>query len=478
MASTNKHIAAMALCLAFGFRVLAWPPPQDAAQRRSQAREILLRARALLSEYSENSRANPAGSLAGLQVLAGDVTAALETANELTNPSDRSRVLCAISRRLGSVGDTAQALSLLESAEDGQTKAQSYSSIATSLALRGDLDGARRVSGMIHGHRDYQAGVLALVARAQIKAGDAPAAEKTVAEALVLADLEHRGNPDPAVSVEPEILASTLRVQDDVGNQQAAERTLKRLRLLVAQGQPPNKDALLMLLARTQASRGEASDAAEIAQQISIEPEQGNSTRQIPAHTGRFEILAEVATAAATAGDFQQALEIAAGIPDVTMRAYALGNIAEWQFKRGYGPAAQETLGLISDSRARVFNLARIASELATMSDSSAGTVLQLAEDAAKLRKNEPRAVYGFLADAQAKLGDYKGAQELLAKLGSGGAVARSSVAGQLAKTGDLSGALSIVEEERSINKFNALLAVARGLLSAIDKDSKNIALN
>lgn len=428
----------------------------------AQARDVLREARGLLKEFPQDSRERSAVNLAGLQARAGDVSGALETANSVINPGIRADALGNIAWRLARAGDPAQALIVLEPAEEGQRKASWYSTIATILVNQGDFTGARRVSAMIRDQPDYQAQVLTLIARKQKKAGDTVAAEKTMSEAQALAEQEHIETPDAGASVEPEILVSIAEAQDAMGNHAAAMRTLERLRLLVVQSQPGSKDELLKLFARALANVGEARAAAETA-------------RQIPIIWEREFNLQVVATFLAQRGDVLQAREIAASIPSPGEQAFALGNVAEAQIVSGDLPGAQETIALISDPGTRTFTLARIALELAAKSNPAAGKLLQLAQEAAASQPGDTSpGFYSVLAQAQAKLGDIQGAQKIIAGMDARGSIAPRILAQEMAKAGNVPGALAMARSQAmSEIKFSLLLRVATGILEGVEAERK-----
>jgi hypothetical protein len=467
------------LGIALALAPLASAAPQDASQRATQARDILQQARALLRDLPERGLPGAAARLAGLQARAGDLAGALDTANSLAKPADRAEALGNISWRLAQKGETAAALSALEPVEEGQRKAAWYSTIALNLVKRGDYAGARRVMALTQDARDSQVDVLTSIARAQKKAGDAAAAGKTLNEALAAAEQEHAENPDVDISVEPEILARIAETQDALGDHRAALATLKRLRGLVEQAQPGSRDELLKLLARSQATVGEAAAAVETANQIPINAATaapgGHSA--VPVGESREFNLYLVAKFVAQRGDVRGAREVAAGIALPNWQSYAYGDIAEAQAAAGDFAGAQETIGLIPDAASRTFTLARVAMELAHLSDPAAGRMLQLATEAAGSPLGEAaQAVFPTLAVARAEAGDISGAQAIIAGIKEEHAKVwpQRNLAEAMAKAGDVRGALALAKSQSaSVNKFEMLIRVATGILEASEAENK-----
>jgi tetratricopeptide (TPR) repeat protein len=482
MTDSRKIVPIFLAALALGMAPAASGAPQDADQRRAQAREILREACRLLKDWPAELRSSSAARVAGLQARAGDVVGALETASSLPNLADRADALGTVAWKLAQAGDLAGALNALQGAEDGERKDSWYSVVAIVLANQGDFAGARRVAAMIQEQADDRVQVITRIAVQQHKAGDDAAAKKTMEEALAAADREHTETPDAAVSAEPEILASISEAQDAMGDHSGALRTLERLRRLVAQSQPGSKDELLKLFARAQATVGEAAAAAETANQIPINAATtapGGSS-PIPVGESREFNLYLVAKFVAKKGDVRGAREVAAGISIASWQAFAYGDIAKAQIAAGDFAGAQETFALITDDAARAFHLARVAMELLHESDPGGGRLLRLAAAAGKVPHAElPPWYFASLSMARAESGDFAGAKEAMAGMKDSAprAAAQRALVEAMARAGDVRGALALADAPDAPKpKFEMLNSIAKGILDAIDAEKKKSA--
>jgi tetratricopeptide (TPR) repeat protein len=436
--------------------------PQD-VNPREEARRILLEASQLIRDIPEGQQMSAAANIAGQLARAGDLPAALATVHSLKNSADQALPLGILAWWMDHSGNAVGALSLLESSDLRQNKAQAYQQLALSHLDRGDFNGAVRVMNLTQSNPYLRIDMLVRIAQQKKKLDDMPGARRAIQEALDVVDRTLKEDPNGLGA-----LVGIAGAQSDIGDQAGAFDTLNRFSEIVYEfrsgGSPTANDPLLQQLAIGQARIGDLTSAFRTIDEL---PE-GN-LRDVP--------LNMIATQQAKKGDFQDALNTASQVSDPQLRALELREIGVIDGTSGKSLEAFQAINTISNPGNRAYALATLALEQAEKEDPAAGSTPKLAIEAA----NEPDAqvpgyVFECIAVTQAVLKDYPGAQESVASMND--AASRVwplwNITSMMAEAGDVQGALSLAANEQAAHpKAYALLGTAQGILEHAEAETK-----
>jgi hypothetical protein len=154
----------------------------DIDEQLSQARQMLLKARALIHDIPESHEV-AAANMSGQLVRACDLTDALATARYLKKPEAEAFAMGSIAWQLVNYRDTTQALFLLQTTAESQSRDASYESIARKLIEKGDVDQGLEATHFIK-DPSRVADILIRLASLRTHAGDQLGAGRVLADAL------------------------------------------------------------------------------------------------------------------------------------------------------------------------------------------------------------------------------------------------------------------------------------------------------
>jgi tetratricopeptide (TPR) repeat protein len=368
-------------------------------------------------------------SIAAALAKAGNISGAVQTANNMKATSRRPQILEAVAIKLAQEGVISRALEISASLPSGFSKADSLSAIAAAQAKAGDKAAAEatfREALQIAKQPSAKFSSLGRVAIAQ-------------AEAAMISNAIELASSLPDSSWKPEVFRNIAASQAKTGDLSGALETVARLGdwektrglsgIALAQARAGDYDGamrtfqqaiqlaasegvLLQEIAKAQreAARAEAGDlvgALEMAVAVQDDPRQSV-------------ILEAIAVARANAGYVPRALQTAASLKSDFIKSRALSAIASAQIKAGDKAAADTTLRQallsakpIKGAHAKSIALGRVAIAMA-----EAEKVSQALKLAADLPDNYMKAdVLGTIAVAQAKAGNMSSALRIVATI-------------------------------------------------------------
>lgn len=436
--------------------------PQE-ANAVAEARQILREASQLIKDIPEGQQQSATANIAGQLARAGDLQAALATANGLKDSVDKALPLGIVAAWLDHLGNSAGALNLLENSDLGQNKAQAYQQLALSHLNRGDFTGAIRVMDLAGANPYVRVDLLVRIAGQKGKSGDLAGAREAIEEAVAIVERTREEDPNCVGT-----LAGIAGTQAEIGDLAGALDTLNRFSEMIHQRPSGkgmlSKDTLLSELAIGQAKTGSLTDAFQTIDEL---PEGGP----------RNSALENIAIRQAEPGDFQEAPLTASRILDPRLKALTFREIAIFEGTSGKPLEAVETTKSLSSLADRADALASVALEQAEKQDPAAGGTLQLAiESANEGRTTVPGHVFEYIAVTKALLKDFSGAQESIASMNDVESRVWPlwNITEMMAEAGDVQGALSLASNEQAAHpKAYALLGTAQGILSRLDAEAR-----
>jgi tetratricopeptide (TPR) repeat protein len=435
--------------------LLAAPQEQD---QLDEVRRILHQASELVETIPEPNQSSAAINIAGQQARSGDLQGALATAHLLKNPRLQAQAFGSIASVMDYVGNLDGALSLVNSSIEGQSKNNSYATLANAHAARGDIEGALRISRLILHDPNQLVQALTFIASEQWKSGDRSGALGVLNNAAAIAEQARKEQPFLAT-----LFMGIAHIQSEMGETSAAASTMSHFSDIIHQSRDPaSKTNFLPSLAMGLTGIGDLVGALSV-------------LNELPPSTNRDVPLMSLSRQLAESGNMPDALEIVSRISDAHMKAVGLQEIAEVQEDSGNTVAVVETLALIPDMSKRATALASLALTQAEKGDAAAGNTVQLAWEAANKSAATPTHVFEFIAVTRALLGDHTGAIEGIQHLEPD---ARQwplwNITTWMSEAGNSAGALILAESENSpLPKAYALIGTASGMLNRLRAKAK-----
>ena len=431
--------------------------------------------------------AGPTGTLGLSEAVATTLAQALQAAGRIEDADDRTRAFTGIGVAFAEAGETRRAMQSLElamtatagidggldrasrladiavahaEAGDGEGAetafdeamavaaqvegwyyGKAFRSIARAQARTGDLRGALATASRIEDKYD-QAEVLAAIAEARAKDGDAEGAAQAIGQALEAAawidDEEDRAKA----------LADIAVAQAEAGDAEGAAQSIGRALEVAAREQWfLNRSGAFLSIARSQAWMGDMPGAMATAGRIEHELYLSFALQSI------VRAQTKSGDAEGAAQSIQQALEITARLDadDPDWRSSEFADIAGLQAKAGDLSGAMATAARIEDEDDRVSALANIAGTQAKSGDakSAAQSLEQASEVAAGIESEDARGrAHSRIANSQAEAGDFGAALATAKRIESEGIRAEclAGIAEAQAEAGDFQGALATVQ--------------------------------
>lgn len=262
--------------------------------------------------------------VAGLWAHAGDVAAALKSADRLRAAGDKGRAYRSIANAQAKTGDLAGALKTTEHIQDAGTKGAALRDIAYARTNDGDFAGALRAASLIPGTDSAKVYAYREIALAQAGRGDLAGARQSAALALVSAD------SIPGASDSSQARSAAVEAQAKAGDIAGARKTAELIQAPSLLGQS------LAHIAEAQAAAGDTA-GAKLQFSTALKATGDDKYAQ---HV--------VARAQARSGDIAGAQAAASMIPDAYWRPLAQTGIAEIQARSGDPEGAQKTLASAS----------------------------------------------------------------------------------------------------------------------------------
>ena len=394
-------------------------------------------------------------NIAITQVRAGDFQGAWETQDYLPE-SQRASTLSAIAWAQAEIGDLAAASRTAAAIQDARVKATALSNLVAAHANRRDFQGALAIAAGIDAHPDSRLRAYQLIAHFQLRAGDKPAAARTLRDVFNWAKRELTDSENHFTVVR---FTSIALAQSRVGDVAGAAETREHLKQILNQmPDTGTKESALGSAARAFAADGESLLAREMI------------ARMKPG-SARDRALAHVAIVETQAGNDPAAQESIRGIETPSEAAFAREQVGSLQATRGDTPGALETAGAIPDPARRAKALITIAVAQANKRQAgSASVTMARALEAAALAGPEQMDAEFFrqVAEVQVLTGDVLSAQQTVRTIQDEKHRARASwmVTHEQAATEAWRLALTWAEEETSLLvRAYALLGVADGIL-------------
>jgi tetratricopeptide (TPR) repeat protein len=425
----------------------------------AEARRLLVEASHLIKDIPESQQPSAAANIAGQLTRAADLPDALATALLLKATEDQALAKGSIAWQLAHGGDFTQALALVESTADGQTKGTDYEGLAELRAETGDLEGALQIAHRIRKDPDRLVDTLVRLASRRAKAGDLPGAREALGDALKVAEEAVKESVGHAVE-----LTEIATRESEIGDTTDAFVTLDRFSAIADQyGSAQGNSVFLQQLASAQAQIGDLVGAQRTIEEISP----GNSDLALMC----------VSQEQARHGLMVDALENAARISNPGFRASALREIAMIRGTDGSLNDALEAINHIPESRDRAEALATLALEQAENDDPAASGTLQMAwELAAEMGSHASGNVLGEIAVTRAVLGDFAGAQQIVRDMSEPEARAWPlwNITSLMVRAGHTQEALALAEnQDAAYPKAYALLGAADGILNRLESEEK-----
>jgi tetratricopeptide (TPR) repeat protein len=346
--------------------------------------------------------------IAAAQARAGDFTAALRTAAELTEDYPHDHALREVQSAQIRAGRFAEAVKVAEQFRGDWDRVWALRDIAEAQLKAGQhADGQRTFQAAVEvarGHRTVQerrvslggakrVTLLVMTGQCQARLGEVLGAQRAFDLALELA----QGMDDTSDQVKA--MVEVAAAQREAGYQDSARATLaSAARVARAIRQMAERHELLQEVAACQARVGEYEEALETARGIGSQWDATLSERQ--------QALQAIAQAQAQAGNLPGALRTAEEIGEGIERNRALRSVAEQQAKLGEFAAASETAGRISYEWERSSAMAAVAEQQAERGEFVAAweTIGRIVDD------GDRSAALKRLAECQAEAGDLEAA--------------------------------------------------------------------
>ena len=396
-------------------------PPVAKASNADSARAALTDAVARANEIQDPiQKSATLDKIVEIQIKAADLSAAQQTASAIPDSDRRAHAYAAVAYARAASGDPNSAYALADEVTHGEAtglklalapeQQRTYrnavlKAVASAQASRGDIAGVHatmaKASISPAGANDF----LRLLGKAQVKSGDAGAAEKSFTDYL-------RSMPDAGVTadINTQALALVCAAQLEAGDIAGAQATAERVH------NGATEATLLAQIASAEAVPSPGNDAQGIAASASAAPagaknvakalDLADSYRDLSGFD-KSNALLRIAAAQSSLSDFRGALQTASKITDGFAKNQALTLIAVAQAKAGDVSGAQQTANsIVNDASAknREDALAEVSIALAYAGD------IPSAEKVENLlpMDYDVSAVTSELAIAQAQAGDAK----------------------------------------------------------------------
>lgn len=424
--------------------------------QNAQARDLLLKAGALLKQIPEWQQFSAAANIASQLTRAGDLADALATVRHLETPDDQAYAMGSVGYQLVDRGNPAQALALLKNSQDGQGKDFAYAIVSQLLAERNDFEQALQAAHLIKGS-DRRLDTLVRIAILQGKAGKRAHASETLQEALRVAENISYADPNSALS-----LLTIARAQIDIGESAETSAVASRFAALARKKKENGQgDILLQVFAGFQAQTGDFAEALQTVEDLS----EGAADYA----------LKTIAEEYAKRQSMGEALRVAARISDRSSRERAFSAIAGAARQHEKSDGSLEAINAMQDPTARAEALANLALDQARWQESATYQTLlrwQAETDGGAKASDIAR---GTAAVAYGLMGNFADSQQLLAEITKpeGRQWPLWNLTQFLANKGKAQQAANLAEQEKDpLPKLYALLGTAQGLLDNIEAEA------
>ena len=427
----------------------------------AQARKLLREAGRLIKEIDKGKQPSLAANVAGQQARAGDLNAALATANTMTEPQDRALARGSIAWTLAHSGDVPGALRVLGEAKEESIRGGNYVSLAVARAEAGDYAGALRVAAKLKDFPVQWIDVRTRIAVERGSSGDIRGALTMLRETL---DDVDQMPADSTLEVS-QMLAGIALAQWEVGDRAAALATRQRLEWMALRSDSAiGNPFLLPALVEVQIGMDDIPSALE-------------SARRIEDQNNRESMLSLIAQRVAKAGEMPRALEIIAELRLPYFQPLCLRSIAMAQVESGDVQGAIETIQRIPEAGGRADVMATAALEFAEKENPAAAQLADLAQAMAG-KPTDKNGTNGLktIAVTRGILHDFPSALAILAELSDPEARVWPvwNLTMLMVEAGKTSEALELArDEEAALPKAYALLGTASGLLDQIEAERK-----
>ena len=413
--------------------------------------------------------------VAELWAKAGDIAAAVKTADLLESDISKRSALKKIASTQEGAGDFAGALKTADLIQDASNKSSAQSDIAKAQAKAGDIAGAQKTADLIQ-DAIYKREAQSAIAEVQIKAGDIAGAQNTLASALKTADLIQdalwKSNAKTAIA----------EAQIKTGDMTGAQKTLTSARKTADLIQDALwKSSGYSFIAAAQARGGDIPGAQKTADLIQYSESKGSAQTAIA--EGQIK-AGDISGARNTLLSAERTVDL---IRDARNKRIEQSAIAEAQIKGGDIAGAKITLasalktaGLIQDAYVRSYAQTAIAeAQIKAGEIAGAKTTLASALKSADLDQDGAdwkSSAQSFVAVAYAKTGDVAGAQKIadLIQVASYKRSAQEAIAEAQAKAGITKAPNSTRQSTSDAKPASQPVVTVSDWLSKLDNDKKS----
>jgi tetratricopeptide (TPR) repeat protein len=460
MRNRAKPTAAVVVCML----VLSARSISQSPSRAADVQSLLREASALIPNIDKTQQSSAASNIAGQQARSGDLAGALSTVQAMPDSQDRIIATRIVASALAWQGNAPLALELIRNsaAGDAQGQAYGYLFVAEQLAGKHAFEEAARVAALIEegpafsGRTNLFTGALMRI-RAKIwEAGDRDGSAKLLNTALdaVQSERENPSDPEFAESTPAQLYGGIASELSREGDREDALAVMERLYGLVLQSSR-EKQAVLGALADAQASFGDFQAAACTVAQMTPGQQRDGAMMIITMERTRQ-------------GDPEGAVDEAVGLSLEEWRNGSLRSIVGALSASGNYARALSVIDLIQTPGERAYALAELALEQAEKDDPTAAQTVEMARGAALGAGSETKPfVFEFIAVTRGMLGDFTGAEEMIASMEDQSKVwPLWNLSEMLVRAGKESEAVSLAESQTAPHaKAYALLGTATALL-------------
>ncbi len=456
----------MACTLILGLASSATGMPQESSEN-AEIGSMLREASALIPRIERGQQSSAASNIGDEQVLAGDVEGALATYHTL-RPEERGVALAVISSAIASQGNIPLALQLVRDSEQPVRRAEACSMISSTLASQKNFEDALAAARLIRGEPGQThifVSALMWIYNRQWKAGDRPAAQNTLNEAVdaVEKEKEDSGSAPFMIAAMYQNIASGL---NEAGNRDAAAMVERIYGMAVAAENPDRKQELVGLLCSAQIMVGQLQQAI-------------GSAAELPPGQWHDAAMAAISEELSKQGDTARALENVAEISGDALRDIYYAGIAYGLADSGNYAQAFSIVDRVGSTSERAGALVELAGQQAKKEDPAAAQTLELALETALAGGSETKPyVFESIAVMRAEMGDFAGAEEMINRMDDSAKVwPLWNLTEILVRSGRESEAISLAESQTAPHpKTYALLGTATILIDKEQEAARKIA--
>jgi hypothetical protein len=432
-------------------------------KQKERMHSVAQQAREIVSTLpSEEQKNQLSGSLAAIFAVSGDLPAAREIANSIRSDNARMEALSAIADAQAGNGDFAGALETAATIGGETTRSRAIIGVITAQAGAKDFAGALQSAGKVADQPAAYARALMEIADQQANANQKAQALALLGKALESASgvtsCSYETIEDCRTSLLSEIAIAQLRA----GNAKAAQETLDLAQQGLSQASQEERFVSAAEIAAAEQEMGHSERAKELL----------SSMRGAVGEFAETMSAMQQASEAATKGDIASLRSAVDSISNPEQRGMAQLMMAQAYAQTGDAKSALDTLRVLKPLSQRAQFAGNVAQSLADKGKfTDAEEALKIGMSAAETEEND-RAITELLnagVQVYASAGDAEGARgkaELIKDRESRAAAARSAAKTLASKKKDAEMLKWSATETSVLVKVNILLGVAEGIAS------------